>query len=159
MAIKTFVAVAFFIAAVPPTLLHSASNADYYNESDLQKKTLLDGAIANGYWFSYTPGSSCSKCNCSVTVTNVFSNFGSGSATTFVLNVNKSDCKLETSLDRDCTCYGYPDYFIGIIYESGFINGSMGDSWCIGATQIHTAQSQTFLNCHGVHRSETIVYY
>ena len=54
MAIKTYVAVAFIIAAVPPILLHSASNVNA-----LQNKPLGDRDTANGYWFSYAPGSSC----------------------------------------------------------------------------------------------------
>ena len=43
----------------------------------------------------------------------------------FVLNVNKSDCKMKTSLGKDCTCYGYPDYFIGIRYN----NFSLTAAW------------------------------
>ena len=148
--------VAFIIAAVPPILLHSASNADNLLQRS-SNKYLRDEGTENGYWFSYAPDSSCQKCNCSVTVTTEMSNRDPIFPTTLVLNVNKSDCKYRTSLGRDCTCYGYPDYFIGTMSVNGFINGSMGDSWCIGVKDLWV-NHPTFLNCHGGHRSETIIY-
>ena len=141
--------VAFIIAAVTPILLHSASNVNAP-----KNKPLGDRDTANGYWFSYDPDSSCSKCNCSVTVSNEITYYDNPS---FVLNVNKSDCKYKHSLDRECTCYGYPDYFIGT-KSSTLINGSMGDSWCIGAMYDEYHPRKNFLSCRGVHRSETIIF-
>lgn len=51
MTIKTYVAVAFIIAAVPPILLHSASTVDYYNTESVQNKHSGAGNVDNGYWF------------------------------------------------------------------------------------------------------------
>ena len=68
MAIKYYMVVAFIIAAVPPILLHSASNADNLLQRS-SKKYLRDEGTENGYWFSYPTYYSCQKCNCSVTVT------------------------------------------------------------------------------------------
>ena len=133
------------IAAAHP--LNSASNgaqSSQFKDKDVQ-------ITGSGYWFSYNPGSACSKCNCSVEVIPFDPYYFPSEQLIYFFN--KSDCTTKTTTGSECTCYGYPDYFIGMS-NRGFINGSMGDSKCVGA---ELRGSSKVLNCQGRYRSETLV--
>ena len=149
MTLKFYVATTLIIIAAVLLVLNSASNM--VDKNGTPNKLIDDQSTLSGYWFAYYPSSSCSKCNCSVEVSFVLEPYPDEPLA--VLYVNKSDCKAKTTTGSECTCYGYPDYFIGT-FNHGFMNGSMGDSQCVGAV----FGSNHILNCQGRYRSETILF-
>ena len=112
----------------------------------------LSEAEYTGYWLSYV-GGICNKCNCSLTASTIYLESPNAQKSfNLVMNVNQSDCPGDDS----CTCLGYPDYLIGRYDADELqINANMGDYSCLG---VRTQDGYgIYLNCHGPHRSETIV--